>query len=96
MEKEQTVHENVHIGTYVMVWLALLMLTGLTVTVAGLNLQSFAIVVAIFIAGLKSTLVLNYFMHIKYESPIFRNMVLVVIVTIAIIIGLTFVDISFR
>ncbi len=96
MEKNHDNHEPVNLGTYVLVWLALLMLTGLTVTVAGLNLKSFAIVVAIFIAGAKSSLVLNYFMHIKYESPVFRNMVMVVIVTIAIIIGLTFVDISFR
>jgi cytochrome c oxidase subunit 4 len=79
-----------------MVWLALLIFTGLTVTVAGLNLKNYAIIAAIFIAGFKSTLVLNYFMHLKFETPLFRNMVYVAIFTLVIIIGLTFTDISFR
>ncbi len=96
MEKQSKQHELVSPGVYVLVWLALLVLTGLTVAVSGLNLKGMAIVMAIFIAGLKSSLVLNYFMHIRYESALFRNMVLVVIATIVIIVGLTFTDISFR
>ncbi|MBN2366732.1 MAG: cytochrome-c oxidase [Calditrichaeota bacterium] len=98
------VHQNEHqhtqhivgYGTYIMVWLALLMLTALTVTVAGMNFKNFAIVIAILIAGLKSILVMNYFMHLKFEPPIFRTMVYITVFTLAIIIGLTFTDISFR
>jgi cytochrome c oxidase subunit 4 len=89
-------HHLISYGTYIMVWLALVMLTGLTVTAAGLNLKSFAIIAAIFIAGFKSVLVLNYFMHLKFESALFRNMVFIAIFTLVIIIGLTFTDISFR
>ncbi len=89
-------HQLISYGTYIMVWLALLMLTGLTVTAAGLNLKSFAIIAVIFIAGFKSVLVLNYFMHLKYESALFRNMVFMAVFTLVIIIGLTFTDISFR
>jgi cytochrome c oxidase subunit 4 len=89
-------HQLINYGTYIMVWLALLILTGLTVTVAGLNLKNFAIAVAILIAGFKSTLVLNYFMHLKFESALFKNMVFVTIFTLAIIIILTFTDILFR
>ena len=96
MKKNNESHELVGIGTYIMVWLALLLFTGLTVTIAGLNLKNFAIIVAIFIAGFKSTLVLNYFMHLKYESSLFKNMVFIAIFTLVIIIGLTFTDISFR
>jgi cytochrome c oxidase subunit 4 len=96
MEKPQEQHQLIGYGTYVMIWLALLLLTGLTVTVAGLNLKNVAIFAAILIAGFKSTLVMNYFMHLKYESPLFRNMVFVAVFTLAIIIGLTFIDISFR
>jgi cytochrome c oxidase subunit 4 len=96
MEHKHDDHPLIGYGTYIMVWLALLILTGLTVTVAGLNLKNFAIVAAIFIAGFKSTLVLNYFMHLKYESALFKNMVYVTIFTLVVIIGLTFTDISFR
>lgn len=96
MEKHNDQHSLIGFGTYIMIWLALLLLTALTVTVAGLNLKNFTIIAAIFIAGFKSTLVLNYFMHLKYESPLFRNMVYVSVFTLVIIIGLTFTDISFR
>jgi cytochrome c oxidase subunit 4 len=96
MEKKHEQHQLVNYGTYIMVWLALLILTGLTVTIAGLNLKNYAIIAAIFIAGFKSTLVLNYFMNLKFETPLFRNMVYVAIFTLVIIIGLTFTDISFR
>ena len=89
-------HQLISYGTYIMVWLALLILTGLTVTVAGLNLKNFAIAVALFIAGFKSMLVLNYFMHLKYESALFKNMVFISIFTLVIIIILTFTDILFR
>jgi cytochrome c oxidase subunit 4 len=95
-KKHEQQHHLVSYGTYIMVWLALLILTGLTVTVAGLNLKNYAIMAAIFIAGFKSTLVLNYFMHLKFETPLFRNMVYVAIFTLVIIIGLTFTDIFFR
>jgi cytochrome c oxidase subunit 4 len=89
-------HQLISYGTYIMVWLALLILTGLTITVAGLNLKNFAIVAALFIAGFKSTLVLNYFMHLKFESALFKNMVYMSIFTLVIIITLTFTDILFR
>lgn len=96
MNNNQEQPVMVNFGTYIMVWLTLLLFTGLTVTVAGMNLREFAIVAAILIAAIKSSLVLNYFMHLKYESAFFRNLVFVVIFTLAIIIGLTFTDISFR
>lgn len=96
MEKQRDEHTLVSYGTYIMVWLALLVLTGLTITVAGLNLLAFSIIAAILIAAFKTTLVMEYFMHLKFEKPVFRNMVYVAIFTMAIIIVLTFTDISFR
>jgi cytochrome c oxidase subunit 4 len=96
MDNKHEEHQLISYGTYIMVWLALLTLTGLTITVAGLNLKNFAIVAAIFIAGFKSMLVLNYFMHLKFESALFKNMVYITLFTLVVIIGLTFTDISFR
>jgi len=96
MDNKHEEHQLISYGTYIMVWLALLTLTGLTITVAGLNLKNFAIVAAICIAGFKSMLVLNYFMHLKFESALFKNMVYITLFTLVVIIGLTFTDISFR
>ncbi|MBM4398358.1 MAG: cytochrome C oxidase subunit IV family protein, partial [Deltaproteobacteria bacterium] len=48
---------------YVVVWAVLLVLTGVTVGVAMLDMKKFAVLAAMVIAGTKATLVLLYFMH---------------------------------
>jgi len=82
--------------TFISVWLALLALTAVTVTVAGLHLGRFSTLMALVIASFKAGLVLWYFMHLKYEKPIFKGLLLAPIVTLAVIIGLTFFDIWYR
>ena len=93
MEKHKTL---VPYGTYVLVWFGLLALTGVTITVANLHLGQFSILAAILIAAVKGTLVLMIFMNLKYEAPLFRIMLLLAIATLAVIMVLTFTDISFR
>lgn len=83
-------------STYILIWFALIVLTGLTVAVAGTNLGGLSVWTAILIAAIKTTLVLMVFMHLKYERPLFRWMVLVVIVAITIFIVFTFFDVSYR
>jgi len=41
-------------------------------------------------------LVLLYFMHIRFEKLLYAGMILAVLVTYAILIGLTFVDYGYR
>ena len=41
-------------------------------------------------------LVLLYFMHIRYEKPLYISMILAALGTYAIFIGLTFVDYMYR
>ena len=89
-------HQPVPYGIYLMVWCTLVVLTGVTVTAAGLHFGSMSILAAILIAAVKSTIVLFYFMHLKYEDPVFKLMLMVAIVTLTVIMVLTFVDISFR
>ena len=96
MNKESNKHQLVGYGTYVLTWLGLLVLTAATVTVAGMRLGNFSVFTAIVIASIKSTIVLMFFMHLKYESRVFKIMLLVVVVVLAIFIGFTFFDISFR
>lgn len=82
--------------TFVLVWIALLILTAITVTVAKLDLGAFSTFTAIVIASVKAGLVLWYFMHLKYENRLLKLLLLVPIVTLAVIIGLTFVDVWYR
>jgi cytochrome c oxidase subunit 4 len=83
-------------STYILVWIALLLLTVLTVTVASLKLGAFSVYGAILIAALKSSLVVLLFMKIKYEDRVFKIMVAVAVVMLTIIISFTFLDIAFR
>lgn len=82
-------------GTYVLVWLALVSFTGITVAIAGIDLGSFTIATALLIASVKSILVLTIFMHLRFEDSVFRIFVFVAFLTLAIFIGLTFIDYSF-
>jgi cytochrome c oxidase subunit 4 len=83
-------------GTYIMVWLGLVALTAVTVSVAGFEFGGVTIVIALLIATVKSLLVGNYFMHLKFEKAIFKVFIAVCIVIFLVMIILTFADLSFR
>lgn len=83
--------------TYVWVWVGLLILAGMTVSMAGMNLGRLSILIVLAIAAIKSGLVLSYFMHLKYETGLlFKLMIPIVLAVLTIFIGLTFTDIAFR
>jgi cytochrome c oxidase subunit 4 len=83
-------------GQYLLIWMGLLSLTGLTVSLAGIQLGRWIIITALTIASIKSLLVLNIFMHLKFEDRVFRIFVLVTVLTFLIFIGLTFFDYAFH
>ena len=83
-------------GIYVLVWLAVIALTSITVTVAGVDFGKLALPIALFIAAVKSALVINYFMHIKFEEPIFKVFLLLSGTTLLVIFILTFFDVFYR
>ena len=82
--------------TFISVWIALLCLTGLTIEAAHLRMGEWSMLANILIASTKASLVLWFFMHLKYERKLFKLLFLVPISTITIIIGLTFFDIWYR
>jgi cytochrome c oxidase subunit 4 len=96
MQDKSDKHQLVGYGTYFLTWFALLVLTALTVTVAGMQLGSLSVLGAIVIASVKATIVLLIFMHLRYEARVFRIMVVVVVLTLAVFIGFTFFDVSYR
>jgi cytochrome c oxidase subunit 4 len=81
---------------FLTVWMALLILTGTTVWVAGLNLGELSTAGSMLIATAKGLLVLFFFMHLKYEAPVFKVMASMAVLTLTVIILLTFTDVWFR
>jgi cytochrome c oxidase subunit 4 len=85
-------------STYVLVWMGLVTLTALTYTIAvRIHPGGWAILVALAIAGTKSSLVLNFFMHLKSEKLlIFKVIIPLVMAVFLVFILLTFSDVAFR
>ena len=89
--------KNKNYQTYILVWLGLVILAGITVSMAGMNLGLLSIVIVLAIAAIKSGLVLSYFMHLKYETGLlFKLMIPIVLAALTVFIGLTFSDVAFR
>ena len=98
MDHQDRGREQYHIVSYgrtILVWMGLLGLTGTTVALAGIDLGRWVIVTALVIASVKSTLVLNIFMHLQFEDRLFRVFVVVALATLAIFFTLTFFDYAF-
>ncbi|HAM97284.1 MAG TPA: cytochrome-c oxidase [Marinilabiliales bacterium] len=94
----QNHHEN-HVTSYstlAKVLIVLLALTFLTITVTGIHLGPLTVAVALIIACIKGGIVIAWFMHLKFESPIFRYMVFGVLLLFVLIIVITFFDYAFR
>ncbi len=97
MKAEEEFHVTPY-RTYIIVWVGLVILTGLTYTVAvRLQAEEWAVLVALAIAGTKSGLVLSYFMHLKSERlTIFKVIIPLVMAVFLVFILLTFSDLAFR
>lgn len=92
-------HQNNHITpytTHLKVLIALLLLTFLTIEVATIEFGALTVTIALLLASLKVGIVLTWFMHLKYEQPIFRIFVIGVFALFALIIFITFFDYAFR
>jgi cytochrome c oxidase subunit IV len=95
-QKHPQEHVVVPDRVFVFVWIALLALTGVTIMAAQMRMGEWSMLANLLIASTKASLVLWFFMHLKYETKFLRFLFLVPIVTITIIIGLTFFDIWYR
>lgn len=84
--------------TYTLVWLSLVILTGVAVSTAGMDWGRWSLGITLFIAFVKSGLILNYFMHLKDEKQIkwIRWLIPGILAILVLFMGLTFLDIAFR
>ncbi len=89
-------HHVMNYRTLGMIWVMLLILTGLTVWVSTVDLGFMHVAAALLIASCKASLVVGWFMHLKYEDTGLKFMVLTTFVILAIFIGFTFFDVAYR
>ena len=82
--------------TYIFVWVALLVLLGITIAAAELFYSAYSVLINLLIASIKAFLVLIFFMHLKYEGRFLRGLVVLTILVLTSIIALTFSDVWYR
>jgi cytochrome c oxidase subunit IV len=83
-------------GLYISVWLGLVALTIVTVALSGMNFSSLTVPIALAVAVTKSVMVAGYFMHIKFDSKVFKLFITICILIFLTMIILTFFDLTFR
>jgi cytochrome c oxidase subunit 4 len=84
------------VGTYLIVFAALLLLAALTTGVAYVNMGRFNTVVALVIAAIKMSLVGLFFMHLWYSRGLTRIVVLAGFFWLALMVSLTLADVFSR
>jgi len=82
--------------TLALVLAALLLLTGVTVGVSYIDLGWLNVPLTLAIASAKVSLVLLFFMHLKYEGRAIQFSFISTMLFLAIMIGFTFWDVAFR
>jgi cytochrome c oxidase subunit IV len=92
-------NEHQHIMSYASlaaVLAGLLVLTVVTVAVSYIDMGYLNVPIALSIAASKASLVLWYFMHLKYEGPVIRISFICTAFFLGIMISFTFWDVAFR
>ncbi|HCT29643.1 MAG TPA: cytochrome-c oxidase [Bacteroidales bacterium] len=92
-------HGEVHITSYRahgVILVLLLFLTAITITITWVDAGSFSVGVAMLVACVKATLVLFYFMHLKFDALVFKVFAGMVFFLLAVVFVVTFFDYLFR
>jgi cytochrome c oxidase subunit 4 len=79
-------------GILAKVWIGLLVLTVVTVTVAGINLGPLNLLVAMGIATVKGSLVALYFMHLRWDKPFNAVVFIAALLFVALFVSLALLD----
>ena len=79
-------------GLYWTIFLTLIVLTGVTVLIARTDLGALNTPVALAIAGFKATLVILFFMGVKYNTPLTKVVAASGFVWLIILFGITMGD----
>ena len=93
---EQEKHHIVPYRIYFYILLALVTFTFMSIGITKINLGEYSVLGALIFSTLKSVLVLTFFMHLKFDQPFLRFMVLFVVLVFLALIFITFLDYYYR
>jgi cytochrome c oxidase subunit 4 len=85
-------HHVVPVKVYVAVFLTLMILTAVTVFASFRDFGQWNTIIAVSIAVLKGTLVVLYFMHVRYSDSVVRLSVIAGFFWLAVMLALTLSD----
>ena len=91
-EMEEAAHHIVSPIVYLVVFILLLVFTGLTVGASYIEMGIFNPIAALAIACIKAVIVVLFFMHVKYSSKLTKLTVFAGIFTFLTLIGMTLSD----
>jgi cytochrome c oxidase subunit 4 len=91
-DPEHAEHHIVGPSTYIIIYVSLLILTGVTVGAAFIDLGIMNPVLAVAIACVKATVVILFFMHVYYQSRLIKLTVAAGFFTFLILITMTLSD----
>ncbi len=80
------------VSLYLTIFFALMILTGVTVAASFVNLGQFNFAVAMLVAGFKASLVVWFFMHVKYQSHLTKLTVATGLFFLALLLGMSLID----
>jgi cytochrome c oxidase subunit 4 len=83
-------------GKYIAVWLALMVLTGVTVWTGSMHIERGALALALVIASVKGALVAMYFMHLAEHQGASRIVFATSMLFVALLLVFTLFDIGTR
>jgi cytochrome c oxidase subunit 4 len=89
-------HHITGAGTYLAVFIGLIVLTVLTTAVSFVNLHAFNVVVALGIATCKMLLVSLWFMHVKHSSALTKVVLIGALLWLGIMLAFTLMDFHSR
>ena len=92
MNSSSTSHHIVPVRWYLAIFAALMVFTAITVAISFQNLGPMNTFVALTIAGIKATLVILFFMHVRYGSRLVWVFVGAGVFWLALLITLTASD----
>jgi len=92
LEPEEYHEHHVPRTTYYAIFVSLMVLTFATVGLAFVNLGMFNVTVALAVAVTKAALVVMFFMHMKYSSPLIKLVGFAAMVWLGMLLLITLSD----
>jgi len=96
MTMEHTERHITPFSLFAKVLIVLLILTTVSVLITEMHFGALSVAVALTVASVKVSLVLIFFMHLKWENTFLRLMVAGVFIIFTLVIIFTFIDYLLR